>query len=207
MIRTHLSLAFVLVACNLSFAQETSKCPSVQIVGPAGIVAPNEIARYDAIVSPKQTVQLAFEWGISAGTIKTGQGTPQVEVIQPSGTLTATVTVRGLPQGCPATASAASSFEIDPAAQLVIQYTGPLNRKSDMVISALIKKESGSPYDQFYVIVYGNPQWAATKRKIARLKRLFAESLDRATFIQSNTGDNKIEIWRVPPGADPPTPQ
>jgi hypothetical protein len=84
--KLHSISVFILGLCIASFAQTNTNppCPTISVTGPAGIVSPGDVARYTVNVDDKgQKLNLEYVWSVSAGSIISGQGTPNIEVKQP----------------------------------------------------------------------------------------------------------------------------
>jgi len=81
-----------------------SNCPTLEVTGPSGVTARGTIMPFVVLVSEPRLKNLSFAWTVSTGTIAEGQGTRVIKVRAPAPngtkTITATVTVQGLPQGC-----------------------------------------------------------------------------------------------------------
>jgi hypothetical protein len=100
-------LTLVIVA---DLSGQTVTCPTVEVVGPAGVTAPGEAMFYRADVSGAGGEKVtSYKWTVSAGTIADGQGTDQIRIVstreQAGSNITATVTVKGPGESCVATAS------------------------------------------------------------------------------------------------------
>ncbi|MEJ7849228.1 MAG: hypothetical protein WKF92_14190 [Pyrinomonadaceae bacterium] len=106
-----ITLSLILFTPIVAQTDVKSACPQLSITGPAGVFNPGEVATYIAeIDSPDDSLNIEYVWSVSSGRIISGQGTRTVKVEQPgseaSGSnLTATVEVKGFPEGCPTTAS------------------------------------------------------------------------------------------------------
>jgi hypothetical protein len=96
----------LLCICASLRAQEkpNAACPTLEVTGPAGITAPGGVMPFVLTVSDPTLRKLSFEWKVSAGTIVEGQRTRVIKVTAPSDqslmNITATVTVKGLADGC-----------------------------------------------------------------------------------------------------------
>lgn len=189
-------------------AQVAAGCPSVTVYGPPGIVLPGEIARYSVRVDPIDNAwPLTYKWSVSAGVIKSGQETSEIEVILPRSSLTVTVEVGGLPQNCPSVSSdTLPCYFGEPVAKKLVEISGVLTSKNLTRIKEAIDKHQDRVNDQFYFIVSGTNQKNSQKRKLTVLKRLFKSDPRRATYVISEKTDDTVTIWIVPPGATPPTP-
>ena len=81
-------------------------CPKLEITGPSGITRPVAAATYTIKAANKGTdLKPEFLWFISSGEIISGQNTPSITVRFGNNGVTATVEIRGLPEGCPNMAS------------------------------------------------------------------------------------------------------
>ena len=126
---------------------DLSNCPKIYITGPPGIWRPGDELSYSAQIESKKPLPAAlkYSWSVSNGQLIRGNGSRQVVVVQRNGdpsSLTVTVKVGGLPQGCPATASERSAITIDPESILFDE--------SGTYISL-----SGTVYDQNGALVVG----------------------------------------------------
>lgn len=97
---------------------DLAACPTLSVTGPAGIVEPGKLLRFDLSIEPKlPSKDLTFAWTVSEGTI-IGGNDREFLVVRPeqyfNQTLTATVAVIGLPEGCPFTASDFFHVSCDP---------------------------------------------------------------------------------------------
>lgn len=106
-----------------------SNCPNVSVSGPPNIIAMGEQHTFTANLDKEAAkYQVKYFWTISGGQIVEGQGTNILKAIQKPDdfgkTLTATVEIKGLPQGCLNIASASGEI-IDPPPCPAISVTGP----------------------------------------------------------------------------------
>jgi len=190
------------------FAQTSSTCPVVTVYGPPGIVLPGEIVRFSVTVnSVEEARPLTYKWSLSNGVIRSGQGTPDIEVVLPRSDLTVTVEVGGLPQNCPSMSSdTVPCYWGTPIPEKLVEIPGVLTTKNLAHIKEAIDNHQDRPYDQFYFILSGKNQKKSRDRKLTALKRLFKSDPSRATYVLSEQTDDKVTMWAVPPGATRPTP-
>lgn len=138
-------IAVLILAVSISSYAQTSpdySCPVIQVFGPAGIIPPNEVASYRAEVDTKgQQLDLKYFWSVSAGKIISGQGTLNIEVRQPeNASLTVTVEVNGVPEGCPNTASENSFGDPTPTAILVDESSVASDRINKRGLDKLVEE-------------------------------------------------------------------
>lgn len=97
---------------------DLAACPTLSVTGPAGIVEPGKNVRFFFSAKPeKPSSDLTFIWTVSGGRI-IGPNDKDILEVRPeryfNTDTTATVTVRGLPDGCPFTASDIFHVSCDP---------------------------------------------------------------------------------------------
>ncbi len=196
------------ILVSSSFAQTSSTCPLVTVYGPPRIVLAGETTRFSVQVNPVDDARpLTYKWSLSSGVIKSGQGTPDIEVVVPQNTLTVTVEVGGLPKNCPSVSShTLPCYFGKPVPEQLVEIFGALTSKNLARIKEAIDKHQDRPNDQFYVIVSGTRQRKSRDRKLTALKSLFKSDPSRAIYVLSEKTDDKVTMWAVPPGATPPTP-
>jgi hypothetical protein len=205
-IRFHFILLVLLGVGHLSaIAQKNASCPLISVIGPPNITPPGKTAPYTAVV-PDGLSGLTYQWSLSEGKIKSGQGRPVLEVVQPNACLIVKVEIGGLPSSCPHVFSVASCFDAAPSLEKLGTISGVLNNKKLAIIKDVKEKYSGSPHSQFYLVVSGTRQPITRTRKLTRLKQLFVNDVGRISFVVSEKPDDKVILWAVPPGANPPEP-
>lgn len=84
-------------------AQDSPACPSIKVIGPAGITSAGDAMEF-RLESDAELNSLRFRWSVDLGVIEKGQDTPAISVqtsreLQGQ-TVTASVSVTGLPRGC-----------------------------------------------------------------------------------------------------------
>src|SRR5437868_9225250 len=129
--RKVLPVTLGLLFCGFEFAQVPEKplCPKIAVSGPAGIVDPGKTVDFTVqIMNSNDSAKYEYLWTVSSGQIVGGQGTMAISVKMESpygGTVIATVTVKGLPPGCPNSASDEYSVVIDPGPTKLAEISGP----------------------------------------------------------------------------------
>lgn len=210
------SLLVLHFACLIGvFGQDSpSGCPSISVTGPAGIIQRGEkfvfIGRTDGDV-PKNVL---FQWEVSGGKIVEGQGTLKISANAEwrlgGATITATLTVLGLPDGCPKSASetAGVTFHSTP---ILIDEFGRLAKDAIRTrLNKFFAELANNPNNQGYIILYG------TAREFEARERLIVQSVNfrnfdrsRITIVRGGTHESGrvyTKLYRIPPGADNPAP-
>ncbi len=210
---------FILTFCVFAFGQNAN-CPTISVTGPASVVLPGENMTFTANVSGVDLNKIEYKWSLEKGKIVEGQGTPVI-TISTEGlkdtTTTVTVEIKGLPAGCTNTASETSImgcggtypilFDESELSSLLRNWTK---------LGNLISELEDNPNDTAYFIIYPHEKDSPDSIKITlnHIKNyLTANKInsDRLVFVMMDSGgyesDNSvIKIWRVPVGAQPPSP-
>lgn len=191
------------------------ECAAISVSDPAGITQPGDTMTFTAIVSGGTASNLTYNWTVSAGTIESGQGTPSITVRttreMANSNVTATVDVGGQDPACncPRTASGNGSVAPKPEAVLIDEFGKLANDDVRGRLDAFFAELANNPNNQGYIINYG------TDRDVAARERLITNHInfrrfDRSRITMVRGGDNggviNTKLYRIPPGADNPTP-
>lgn len=191
------------------------ECARVDVSGPAGITNPGDTMTFTANVTAG-TYDPTYNWTVSAGTIVSGQGTPSITVQttpEMAGTsVTATVDIGGAPAecSCPVSDSETAGVAPRPEATLVDEFGAMPNDDIRGRLDTFFSELSNNPSNQGYIINYGTPaQIAARERLIANHIRFRGQDASRITIVNGGASPDGVpttKLYRVPPGADNPTP-
>lgn len=199
---------------------ENQNCPKINIVGPAGVVPPNEPRDFTAVISKDaEKYNPQFFWTIidaeKGDEIIEGQGTPKIKVLYASGKENKTiyVEVKGLPEGCTNTALETMPTICEtPVSRLIDEFSLDENRIDKTRLDALIIQANNDPATQIYIIEKFPAK--TSKQVIARkLKRISdyiskirQQDISRFTIVAAENNENLMQFWIVPFGADVPKP-
>lgn len=186
-------------------------CPKVDIQSVNQPVRDGTPLRFTAAIAggdPK--AQPMFDWSISAGSIKAGQGTKNIDVDTTGAgaekAITATLLIGGYPPECVSTANFTVSVAGPP--QKVDEF-GTLTEDEQMEhLSRLHQYVSQS--DLAYIIAYGGKQGVrgAAYASLRKIRDLLLKSGIPADHIVTVDGGYREEpaheLWIVPIGAIPP---
>jgi len=189
------------------------QCATVDVTGPAGITAPGETMTFTANVTAG-TYDPTYNWTVSGGTIESGQGTPSITVRttpEMAGTsVTATVDIGGAPADCSCTVSDSETAGVAPRpdAILVDEFGAMPNDDVRGRLDLFFAELSNNPNNQGYIINYGTPAQVAARERLIRNHITFRGfDPSRITLVNGgDTGTQNTRLYRVPPGADNPTP-
>jgi len=191
-------------------------CPQVQVVGPAGVTNPGDMAWFVVVVSPEPKSELKFHWTVSAGTVNEGQSARKIGVrylMEMRGTtLTATVNVEGLPSQCRNSASDSAPLIWDPGPELISEFSVPIGSINTNQLKIAAAELNQNPNSQMYIIEYFPPSTSepSKKRKKERIRSFMAGTLkfdvSRITIVTSEADSPTTKIYRIPPGASNPNP-
>ena len=109
-------LLFILLPFSVSAVVAQSECLKLEVVGPSGIVTRGDNAVFSVGEPLKRKDGIEFKWEITRGTIIAGSGTSEITVLanteETVASITATVTVIGLPADCKNSASETAGIAI-----------------------------------------------------------------------------------------------
>lgn len=201
-------LSFILLSivflCRGLTAQ--TDCPQISMSGPSGVPNPGDSITFTAQVDTGgKELKIEYVWSISAGEITSGQGTDTITVKAPNGSLTTTVEIKGLPEGCSSTFSEAVQWcGRLPQPELIETFRGAITAKDKARIEKLRSVMWNDPNAQYRFFVAGkdNAQIRANVQTIIKYLR-FPEDV-RVTFVQIAPGSEVTGFWRIPVGADDP---
>jgi len=207
-----LSLALLLLSSTFAIGQDTppEKCPSVSVTGPAGIVNVGELATYTVTVSNVEQYSLDYFWSTTAGRIKDGQGTNSIKVIQPNADLTVTVDIRGLPDGCPTSASEMQACGLRAPDPIKFYELQPNKIFGGAAAKQVAAEMLENPNNQLYILAgdVGRKNSLAFQQKQRTIIDLLSArgvTPDRITMAPVYSDVELFQFWRVPPGANNPT--
>jgi hypothetical protein len=202
------ALAFLMTFANFEAWSQTD-CPKLEIVGPQSIVLPGDTADFTARLSPAKQSELSYKWEIDLGTVIKGSVAEKVTVLTDQNpgfrSLTATVTVDGLPAGCPNTASETVAvaanidyFPIDEYGRL------PYNDERGRLDLAL-QEINDHPNFQFLFVLHAPAK--ASKASLTERKRRIDQHLislrkfpkTNLHFVRRESTRTSTEIYILPP--------
>jgi len=209
-----LQMRMLLLTCLIVAAAvaASGQCPTLTVVGPAGITSSGEEMMFRAelnVIGPK----VSYSWSVNAGTIVKGQGTPEITIATTrelaGNSIEAIVEVDGLPQNCERTASETAGVAAlligcaadewgelkpnDERGRLDMFFAELTNNPSNIGLLILRVKE-GDKLD---------PSNSRIQFVLKHAKfREFDKS--RIWFALVIAEEKSTQVWRIPPGAEPP---
>ena len=193
-------------------SKAASACPTIIVDCPSSAFQTDAPLKFTATVTGA-TEQLTYMWTVSTGTIRSGQGTPSIEIesAKPYNGVTATVTLSGLPPDC--LASASCSFIVCP---------GPVAIKFDSYgkIRLVVERKRLDlfadelrvrPGVQGYIVVSpgrGDTELAALRRAARAQSYLVnTRGIEAGRVVMGAGAAGRaltVELYVVPSGATPP---
>ena len=210
----------IIAGSSFGFPAEASpgieqQCPAISVTSTPLTFQPNNSVVFEARLSETDTpVQATYNWTISAGTIKSGQGTSvlTVELPQP-GMISATVTVKGLSPHCPTTASYTLVPGIPRKASIKFGEYNPNSTKARQLLDEFSKVVTRDDDTKVYVIAYGGSSRKRSEAEMAGERaRNYLMGVGVATwrieFVDGGFREEPaVELWLTPAGATPPKPE
>lgn len=192
------------------------KCPTISIECPSDGTSYdlNHPLTFTAEVSEADSqAKLTFNWTISSGTIYRGQGTPAITVSGFGDSITATVEVQGLPEGCSNKASCSTIWCPAPLSHIFDQYVNLAFRDEKARLDNFAVELGNNPSAQAYLIAYrgknnhqNRTQSRLNQAKTYLMKRHNIEDGRIITIDGGQRDESLMELWIVPTGAEPPKP-
>ena len=214
MIRKSLFTSILVLTFSIGiFAQtnETLLCPDISVIGPQGIVKPNESASFTAVVDTKgKNFKLEYAWVVDSGTTLEGQGTQTVTVKQTvNNSVIVTVSIKGFPDYCCGTASAISTWDPSPEATKLDQFSESISQIGKARIEKITSALQNEPSGQLYIITgfKKNTSPKLIKQKEQEIRNYLAKAeieKDRITMVRISAVVELTQFWLVPAGANPP---
>jgi hypothetical protein len=208
----------VLIIYFQGFGQGKVDCPRIRVIPPSGLTKEGDSMSFSvSLIGKFENKGLQFKWTASNGTISYGQGTAAIVIStnkEMSGqTVTVTVEIKGLPEGCQNSFS--ESGEVDVSAPIIDRRPdryGKINWKDEQIrLHNVLLLELGiDPKMKAYFIFYyqKNSELKLIKSRQKNIaKFLQANNIppNRFQFVMGGKGDvYETQIWLVPEGSLPP---
>jgi hypothetical protein len=188
-------------------------CPALEITSSELVSEGTDITFTIKVTGGDPNVKPTYNWSVSAGTIKSGQGTSVIKV-DTTGlgdqSVTATVELGGYDPVCERVKSSTSTVEKKPASTKSDEYSSTdvklETERLDRFARALMEEPNVNGYIMSYggrVGKTGEAQALADRTK----KYLVSRGIDESRLVTVDGGFREqltTELWLVPPGAAPP---
>jgi hypothetical protein len=200
-------LVSIFAFAGYSFAQadENPSCPKLEITGPTGLMTPGDTADYSVKVETGGTdLKLEYIWSVSTGEIISGQNTPSITVRFGNQGVTTTAEIKGLPEGCPNTASESGGCGLVYLAERLERFKGPITLADKPRFEKILEALRNDPSARVSVFI-----GYRTARELKEKKRIVVKYLGRfvpaaVTWVNVPAEVDLTEVWLVPLGARDP---
>ena len=212
-----ISFGLVMILCVGALAQtnETSPCPTIEVIGPAGITTSGETMTFTASVSGNNNSSVVYNWTISDGTIIEGLGTSIIKVATNADIagkfISATVSLNGLPVNCKNTASQKAEIAYVGLDPVMTDEYGRLSFKEERarLDNIAFQLKDNKDYKAYFIIyVTEEDKSKAVKSRISKIQNYFAEnhkiSKERIVILTSKAASKRTQIYLVPSNASFP---
>jgi hypothetical protein len=192
--------------------QARSECPEISVLGPAGVINPGEDIVFVATLTGTAPERVSYAWAIDNGEIVKGQGTLKLTVHDKrrwGGSVNATLTVSGLPEACPRTASEVYTLVVDPGPEKIGSITDSTYTIGNVLLGKIASSLREEPNSQLYVWVYvGSDKAKFYLLKTHLLGQLSRTKIDPSRFTIEGTSESGrgAVFWRIRPGVSYPNP-
>ena len=197
-----------------SKVEEKQECPTISVIGPAGIPTPGEPIEFVASVSADVPKSVQYKWTVSKGQIIDGQGTPRVTVLHPDleEGLTATIELIGLPKNCPSIASESMAVAVRHLPILIDEFSVPVGQTDLLRLKSAATQQKHNPNNLLYIIEYfdKNTSEFAIRERIRKISEFLTKEMkiDAGFFriVKQKAAKPLTKIYRLPPGTNTPDP-
>lgn len=207
----------ILIALAATIASAQADCPTISVAGPAGIINPGDAMTLAGTVSGADSNGLTYVWHIGGGELVAGQGTLTPRV-KPKGVweiqMTATLEVKGLPNGCGNSASEifVQACKCEPI--ILDEFSISPSKIDKRRLDALVDSLGKYPDSTLFIIEYFRPRTirAVVQKKVELIRKYLVDvrGLRAADFeiVTETSYDNRevTKLFVIPPGADKPAP-
>lgn len=192
----------------------SNQCPKISVYGPAGVTQRGEKFVFTAQLDGSLPMNLSYRWEVSNGRIAEGQGTLKMsadaEWQEWGATVTATLNVLGLPDACPKSASTSAGVTCMCSSVFIDEFGRLENKALRKRLDNLFAELASHPTNQGYIIIYGTEREMRSRERLIR-NHIPVRGFDssRITIVRAGThpsGTVFTRLYRVPPGAENPTP-
>ncbi len=212
------STILVLTFCICTFAQtnEASPCPTISVMGPAGIPSPDEAITFTLSLSKEaEKFNLKYNWTISSGEVIEGQGTQIIKILEPKifmgESFRAAVEVIGLPKECgTVTASETLAMAICHSHRRVDEFLISASQIDKARLDNLLIEIHNNPLAVAYIFERFERKTSqnVVKQKIQKITDylIMEKRIEKDRFVISTAvaDENLTQYFIVPPGASPP---
>jgi len=189
-------------------------CPTVNVTCPSDVSEGGSVTFTANFTQGTPQVTPTYNWTVSAGTITSGQGTSAITVDTKGlggQTVTATVEVGGVDPSCPRTASCSTPVRPNaPPARKFDEYGNIRFNDEKARLDNFAIQLQNEPTAQGYLIGYGScDAEGQTRANRAKDYLVNTRGIDAGRIMVVDGGcmpELKVELWIVPQGATPPTP-
>ena len=210
-----ITMLLLFAALHVSAQNAPASCPTVKVSCPDSVQVGADLTFTAEVSGGPSDITPTYNWTVSAGSIKSGQGTSTI-VVDTTGTggqtITATVDVGGFARECSTSISCTASVEekAAPAVKFGEYVTRDLSANKKMLDDFVIALQN-DPVAQGYIIAYGGktsgPDDAQKAADNATDYTMNVRKMDGARTLSGVGGyreEPTIELWIAPPGGAPP---
>jgi hypothetical protein len=191
-------------------------CPTIDVTCTDTARPGDKITFRASVTGGDPAVTATYNWTVSAGTIVSGQGTPEITVdttgLPGQSSVTATVEVGGFDRSCTTSDTCTTGLVVVAVPRKIDEYGNIRFNDEKARLDNLAVELQNDPTAQAYIICYGGKVGRAGEAQ-ARCDRAKNDLVTRrniaAERIVTVDGGFKetltVELWVVPQGATPPT--
>ena len=209
-----LSLVLLLALASVVSAQTPMTCGTVSVAGPTEVDLGAAVVFTVTISGMSYTTKPELKWKVSAGTITSGQGT-EVITVDTTGLggveITATAELSGVPQGCKASASAATKVKPPIICRLPFDNYGDIKFEDEKArLDNFAIQIINEPLSIGHLLMFAGRETFRneTRERLARAKSYLVNvrGLDPKRILTTDCGfthELSVQLQVIPPDATP----
>ncbi len=204
--------------CILPDNKTKSTCPTIEVIGPAGVTVAGEPITFTANVTSDDADSLVYNWTVSDGTIIEGLGTPVIKVATNSemgGTVvTAVVEIEGLSIKCKKTAWAEAQIpDVCYLPRKTDEYEHlPFKDEKPRLANVAVELKQDANSVAFFIIYVGEKDtYLSVKTRVDGISKYLTNiqkiPVERFQFVFSKAEAQRTVIYVFPSGETAPIPE
>lgn len=191
-------------AMNVAAQNLEPPCPELEVLGPQWMtMRAKEPTTFVLRSGQDEPESFSYVWSVENGTITSGQGTRVVEVttLEYGTNVRVTVTVTGLPSGCPNSASETIGVEPKPEWHLYDEWGQMPNDDQRGRLDSLFFELANDPAKMGLILIYGNSIEDRRRRLKLVLGHARFRKFDqrRLVFCFDNWIETSTKVYRFHP--------
>lgn len=201
---------FIIAFCAVNFAQtnQVAPCPTIMVDGPASFTTPGENLIFTVNLQNYDSEKLIYKWTVSEGNILEGQGKPVI-IVSPKKNkdinITATVEIKGLPEGCKNTDSETTAVAYGCYLPITLdEYKKiPFSEEKERLENVIFELNDNSDFVALFIITFTEKDSISSiKMRVRNITDFLSQTRqiqkDKFVFVFSEKDSYNTRIYLLP---------